>query len=78
MLWGLQSGKLNGLISDVLPNEKLDTWTELEKSQFEQIKSYPNTLFSPHVAGWTFESYQKISEVLASKISDFILHELSE
>lgn len=78
MLYGLRKGILSGLIADVLPNEKLSTWSEQESVLFDQIKEFPNTLFSPHVAGWTTESYQKISEVLASKITDFIVNELSE
>lgn len=78
MLYGLRKGIIRGLIADVLPNEKLSTWTEKDFTLFEQIKAFPGTLFSPHIAGWTHESYQKISEVLASKISDFILNELSE
>jgi D-3-phosphoglycerate dehydrogenase len=78
MLYGLRKGILQGLIADVLPNEKLHTWTAQDSALFEQIKAFSNTVFSPHIAGWTNESYQKISEVLASKISDFILNELSE
>jgi len=27
-----------------------------------------NVLFTPHVAGWTVESYQKINEVLVKQI----------
>lgn len=78
MLYGLRKGILKGLIADVLPNEKPWSWSEQEKALFQQIAAFPQTLFSPHVAGWTSESYRKISEVLASKISDFTLHELSE
>ncbi|MBM3923831.1 MAG: hydroxyacid dehydrogenase, partial [Sphingomonadales bacterium] len=29
---------------------------------------HPRLLLSPHVAGWTVESYRGISEVLAQKI----------
>lgn len=68
---GLQKGQLAGLILDVLPNEKLSTWSEEEKSLFHKISSHPNCLFSPHVAGWTVESYRKINEVLLEKISAF-------
>ncbi len=78
MLYGLENGILSGLIVDVLPNEKINTWTSQETQLFDKIKSFPNTLFSPHVAGWTIESYQKISEVLTSKISDFYRNELSK
>ena len=67
-LWGLQQGIISGLALDVLPNEKIKSWSKEEQLLFDQIKSYPNTLFSPHVAGWTTESYLKINTVLIEKI----------
>lgn len=71
LLSGLQKGQIQGLILDVLPNEKINTWSEEEKIVFDQISSFPATLFSPHVAGWTNESYRKINEVLLAKIKAF-------
>ena len=68
VLWGLQQGIISGLALDVLPNEKIKSWSQEEQLLFDQIKSYPNTLFSPHVAGWTTESYLKINTVLIEKI----------
>ena len=68
VLWGLQEGIISGLALDVLPNEKIKSWSQEEQVLFDQIKSYPNTLFSPHVAGWTTESYLKINTVLIEKI----------
>jgi D-3-phosphoglycerate dehydrogenase len=68
VLWGLQQGIISGLALDVLPNEKIKSWSHEEQILFDQIKSYPNTLFSPHVAGWTTESYLKINTVLIEKI----------
>ncbi|MEN9386845.1 MAG: hypothetical protein RLZZ185_1586 [Bacteroidota bacterium] len=65
---GLSTGKLRGLALDVLPNEKLSTWSGVEKKLFDLIASHPSTLFSPHVAGWTTESYWKINEALIDKI----------
>jgi D-3-phosphoglycerate dehydrogenase len=53
---------------------------EYEKSNFENLfeENTPvalkyllnasNVLLSPHVAGWTKESYEKLSNVLADKI----------
>ncbi|MEY4987247.1 MAG: hypothetical protein RL567_1026 [Bacteroidota bacterium] len=64
----LSTGKLRGLALDVLPNEKLATWTPIEKALFEQIATHPTTLFSPHIAGWTTESYWKINDALIEKI----------
>jgi D-3-phosphoglycerate dehydrogenase len=65
---GMKSGQVQGLALDVLPNEKMSTWTTEEKSLFDTLKSYPATVFSPHVAGWTTESYIKINLVLLEKI----------
>jgi D-3-phosphoglycerate dehydrogenase len=68
-LWhGLRTGRIKGLALDVLPNEKLASWSPLEKELFAEIAAYPATIFSPHVAGWTTESYYKINEVLLEKI----------
>lgn len=68
LLWGLEQGIISGLALDVLPNEKIIVWSQEEQILFDQLKSYPNTLFSPHVAGWTTESYTKINSVLLEKI----------
>ncbi len=68
LLHGLRSGRIKGLALDVLPNEKLSTWSPVEKELFAEIAAYPATIFSPHVAGWTTESYYKINEVLHEKI----------
>ena len=68
LLHGLRSGRIKGLALDVLPNEKLSTWSSVEKELFTEIAAYPATIFSPHVAGWTTESYYKINEVLLEKI----------
>lgn len=68
LLAGLRTGHLKGLALDVLPNEKLSSWSPIEKELFAEIAAYPATVFSPHVAGWTTESYRKINEVLLEKI----------
>ena len=68
LLHGLRTGSIKGLALDVLPNEKLSTWSPVEKELFHEIAAYPATIFSPHVAGWTTESYYKINEVLLDKI----------
>lgn len=69
VLWGLEQGIILGAGLDVLENEKLNQMTEEEKRLFSQLAAHPRVRFTPHVAGWTFASYRKISEVLLSKIS---------
>jgi len=66
---GLQKGKLKGAALDVLEKEKLQTLTSAEKKSFERLTDFKQVLFSPHVAGWSKESYYKINEVLVAKIA---------
>jgi D-3-phosphoglycerate dehydrogenase len=64
----LDRGILNGAALDVLENEKVKKFTEKQKDEFEQLATKANVLLSPHVAGWTFESYEKINKVLVENI----------
>ena len=64
----LDLGILKGLVLDVLENEKFDRFSSDQKLQFELLAKRENVLFTPHVAGWTVESYQKINEVLVKQI----------
>ena len=65
----LQNGKILGVCLDVLENEKLKTLSTAQKSTFEALLALENVVFTPHVAGWTQESYIRINEVLVKKIS---------
>ena len=67
----LKKGKLLGAGLDVL---------EFEKSSFESLfsnkipaslsdlLSMENVILSPHIAGWTLESKEKLAQVIADKI----------
>ncbi|MEH6682341.1 MAG: 2-hydroxyacid dehydrogenase [Sediminicola sp.] len=73
LVTALRSGKVLGAALDVL---------EYEKSSFEQLFSQempeafqyliqaPNVLLSPHVAGWTVESKEKLAETIVRKIRE--------
>jgi len=65
----LDKGILLGAVLDVLENEKFQNFTEEQKIEFGKLASRDNVLFTPHVAGWTFESYKKINKVLVNKIT---------
>lgn len=65
----LDNGRILGAAFDVLPVEKFPTLSE--QSWFDDLISRDNVLLSPHIAGWTFESYYKLSAVLADKIIAF-------
>lgn len=68
----LESGKVLGAVLDVLENEKLNKLTPDQTEAFDFLKTSDKVLFTPHVAGWTHESYIKINEVLVKKIKEFI------
>lgn len=69
LIEGLEKGHLKGAALDVLEKEKLQKLTVAEKKSFEQLRGFKQVLFSPHVAGWTKESYYKINQVLVAKIA---------
>ncbi|CAN5880217.1 2-hydroxyacid dehydrogenase [soil metagenome] len=71
----LRSGKVKGAALDVLQNEKLGTLTEKQLSDFSYLAQAPNVVLTPHIAGWTHESYRKINEVLVQKIHHFLAGE---
>jgi len=64
----LDIGIIKGAVLDVLENEKFNTFTLEQKVSFEKLVERENVIFSPHIAGWTHESYEKINKVLVKKI----------
>jgi D-3-phosphoglycerate dehydrogenase len=66
----IANGKVNGACLDVLENEKMLSFTKIQRLAFEKLKCSERVIFTPHVAGWTYESYIKINEVLVEKISN--------
>jgi D-3-phosphoglycerate dehydrogenase len=67
----IESGKVVGACLDVLENEKLKTLTPAQQQSFAALTQSEQVLFTPHVAGWTHESYVKINETLVRKIMEF-------
>jgi D-3-phosphoglycerate dehydrogenase len=72
----LDSGKILGAALDVLENEKINRLSESDKQIFRNLIVRENVVLTPHVGGWTFESYKKINDVLIEKINA-LLPELS-
>ena len=71
----LQNGKILGAGLDVLEYEKLsfEKLFEGEKPEaFTYLLEAENVLLSPHIAGWTFESHQKLAQVIVDKIKEFL------
>lgn len=64
----MDQGIIKGAVLDVLENEKFSTFTNTQKVAFEKLAARENVVFSPHIAGWTHQSYEKINQVLVEKI----------
>lgn len=67
VLNAIKRGKILGAGLDVLEVEKFPALGE--QSWYEELKQSGKVLLTPHVAGWTFDSYRRISEVMAEKLS---------
>ncbi|MDZ4667876.1 MAG: NAD(P)-dependent oxidoreductase [bacterium] len=71
LLQGLDQGKILGCALDVLENEHLEWHNLEEKKWFERLINRENVVLTPHIGGWTKESYAKISQVLLTKLLTF-------
>lgn len=69
----LKTGKIIGAGLDVIENEKLKTLTDDQHDNMNALFEMKNVIFTPHVAGWTIESYIKISETIGEKIKQLNL-----
>ncbi|GAB3325139.1 NAD(P)-dependent oxidoreductase [Hymenobacter humi] len=67
----LQAGKVRGAALDVLENERLGTLSHEQQQTFDFLASGTNVVLSPHIGGWTHQSYARINEVLVRKIAAF-------
>ena len=66
VLNAIKQGKILGAGLDVLESEKFPALAE--QKWFEELSQSNKVILTPHVAGWTFDSYRKISEVMAEKL----------
>ena len=70
----LKSGKVIGAGLDVLEYERTSFESFFEQElpeEFNYLLKSDAVLFTPHIGGWTEESYYKLSAVLADKILSF-------
>lgn len=64
----LDAGNVIGACLDVLEVESSSFETLDNNPYFQELVKRNNVLLSPHVAGWTHESYVKLSTFLADKV----------
>ncbi len=68
----LQSGKILGAALDVLEYEKLSFESLFESETipeaFQFLLKAENVILTPHIAGWTFESHEKLAQTIVDKV----------
>lgn len=73
----LKSGKVLGAGLDVLEYEKIsfeNLFIDTEKPvAFQYLLNSEKVLLTPHIAGWTFESHEKLAQTIATKIINVYL-----
>lgn len=71
----IESGKILGAGLDVLEYEKLsfeNLFIDSEKPDaFQYLLDSEKVLLTPHIAGWTFESHEKLAQTIVDKIIEF-------
>jgi len=68
ILNAIKQGKILGAGLDVLEAEKYPGLAQ--QPWYTELVQSGKVLLTPHVAGWTFDSYRRLSEVLAQKLGE--------
>lgn len=70
----MKSIKILGAGLDVLEYEKLSFETLFQDKDtpeaFQYLLNTKNAILSPHIAGWTFESHERLAQVIVDKIKE--------
>jgi D-3-phosphoglycerate dehydrogenase len=70
LLLGLETKKIKGACLDVLENEKIDQLSASERAVFNKLTKLNEVVLTPHIGGWSKESFEKISKLLLQKIKE--------
>ena len=70
LILGIKTGKILGACLDVIENESSSFENFEQDNYLDFLKKSEKVILTPHVAGWTFESKSKLSQIILKKIKD--------
>lgn len=69
----IKNQKISGAALDVLENEKINNLSASEKENLDFLISQPNVIITPHIAGYSYEAFLRMPEILLQKLSNMNL-----
>ncbi|HEX2532844.1 MAG TPA: NAD(P)-dependent oxidoreductase [Chitinophagaceae bacterium] len=68
LIRALKEGQVSGAALDVLENEKLSTLTPEQQEELQFLTTHPRVIITPHIAGYSFEAFVKMAQILLRKL----------
>lgn len=69
----LKIGKIEGVALDVIEYEKssFENITKIDNNALKYLLTSDKVILTPHIAGWTIQSKEKLAQVIVDKILDY-------
>jgi len=64
----LKQNRIAGAALDVLENEQLQSFSDIEKEEMNFLTNQSNVLLTPHIAGYSTQAFYKMSTVIIEKL----------